>query len=90
MTDDQKRRYFQRFKSLTAKRFWQEMNELHTRAYAKAEQHYQESMSIVLQPKQAAAVIAKATEIREQWDGMATVTVDETEDAVFKPREMGS
>jgi len=87
MTHDDKRRYFQRLKSLSTDKFWQSMNELHTRAYAKAEQHYREAMSIVLQPKQAAAVIAKAQEIREEWDGMATVTVEDTEDAVFKPLE---
>jgi len=87
MTPDDKRRYFQRLKSMSFDRFWRAMNEMHTRAYAKAEQHYREAMGIVLQPKQAAAVIRKAQEIREQWDGMATVTVDDTEDAVFEPLE---
>jgi hypothetical protein len=60
------------------------MNFVHSRAYAKAEQHYQEAMDIVLQPKQKAAVVAKATEIRESWDGMATITLDETEGTELK------
>ncbi|MNI98695.1 hypothetical protein D3C73_1575890 [compost metagenome] len=54
---------------------------IHSRAYAKAQQHYEEAMSIVLQPKQANAVSAKAKEIRETWDGMATITMEDTEAA---------
>ncbi len=57
------------------------MNFIHSRAYAKASQHYEEAMAIVLQPKQAAAVKAKAKEIREQWDGMTTITMEDTEAA---------
>ncbi|MMZ71256.1 hypothetical protein D1872_345620 [compost metagenome] len=60
------------------------MNFIHSRAYAKAAQHYEEAMAIVLQPKQAAAVKVKAQEIREQWDGMATITMDDTEGAELK------
>ncbi|MNW37041.1 hypothetical protein D3C74_140720 [compost metagenome] len=60
------------------------MNFIHSRAYAKAQQHYEEAMAIVLQPKQAAAVKAKANEIRERWDGMATITMDDTEGAELK------
>lgn len=79
MNEAQRRRAFQKIKSFNNAKFWDWMNVMHTRAYAKAEQHYQEAMDIVLQPKQKAAVIAKATEIREEWDGMATVTLSETE-----------
>lgn len=63
------------------------MNVLHTRAYTKAENHYQEAMDIVLTPKQKAAVVAKANEIRELWDGMPSITLDATEDAEM--RELG-
>lgn len=87
MNRDQKRRIFQRLKSLSSDKFWEEMNILHTRAYAAAERHYQEAMQIELQPKQAAAVIARAARIREEWDGMETVTIDDTEDSIFIPRE---
>ncbi len=79
MTEQERRRAFQKVKSFSNDKFWNWMNFIHTRAYAKAAQHYEEAMAIVLQPKQAAAVKAKALEIREQWDGMATITMDETE-----------
>lgn len=54
------------------------MNMMHTKAYNLAEKHYHEAMDIVLQPKQKAAVIAKARSIRELWDGIVEVTVDTT------------
>jgi len=81
MNEEQRRRAFQKIKSFSNKKFWAWMNFIHSRAYAKAEQHFTESMSIVLQPKQAAAVLAKVKEIREQWDGMDTITMDDTEAA---------
>lgn len=84
MNRDEKRRFFQRIKSTTNEKFWSIMNVFHTRAYAAAERHYGEAMDIVLTPKQKAAVIAKAIEIRELWDGMATVTTDDTELEIFK------
>lgn len=79
MNEQQRRRAFQKIKSFTNDKFWTWMNMIHSRAYAKAQQHYEEAMSIVLQPKQAAAVKSKAQEIREQWDGMATITMEDTE-----------
>lgn len=87
MEKDPKRRFFQRIKQLSHEKFWSAMNILHTRAYAAAERHYGEAMDIVLTPKQKAAVIAKAIEIRELWDGMATVTTDDTELEMFDVRK---
>ncbi|MNC64978.1 hypothetical protein D3C75_1152200 [compost metagenome] len=84
MNEQQRRRRFQKVKSLSNEKFWSWMNFVHSRAYAKAQQHYEEAMGIILQPKQAAAVTAKAQEIRETWDGMATITMDETEAAELK------
>lgn len=81
MTEQERRRAFQKVKSMSNERFWNWMNFIHSRAYAKAAQHYEEAMGIVLQPKQAAAVKAKALEIRETWDGMSTITMDDTEAA---------
>lgn len=81
MDEPQRRRAFQKVKTYSNDKFWSWMNFIHSRAYAKAEQHYQEAMDIVLQPKQKAAVMAKAKEIREQWDGMTTITIDDTEGA---------
>lgn len=84
MNDQQRRRAFQKIKSFLNDKFWGWMNMIHSRAYAKAQQHYEEAISIVLQPKQATAVKVKANEIREQWDGMATITMDDTEAAEFQ------
>lgn len=81
------RRFFQKCKSMSIKSFQQAMNVLHTRAYRAAERQYGEAMDIVLTPKQKAAVIAKAAEIRELWDGMPTVTTDKTVAEIFTPRE---
>lgn len=80
-------RFFQKCKSMSRKSFQQAMNVLHTRAYAAAERQYGEAMDIVLTPKQKAAVLAKALEIRELWDGMATVTTDKTMGEMFKGKE---
>ncbi|MEK3684903.1 hypothetical protein [Paenibacillus sp. FSL R10-2736] len=84
MNERQRRRAFQKVKSFSNEKFWAWMNMIHSRAYAKAQQHYEEAMGIVLQPKQVAAVTAKADEIRETWDGMETITMDETEGAELK------
>lgn len=79
MTEEERRRAFQKVKGMSNEKFWNWMNYIHSRAYAKAEQHFEEAMGIELQPKQAARVKAKAIQIRETWDGMATITMDETE-----------
>ncbi|MDF2652912.1 MAG: hypothetical protein K0Q73_8717 [Paenibacillus sp.] len=72
---------------MTNEKFWSAMNVLHTRAYAAAERHYSEAMDIILTPKQKAAVVGKAAEIRELWDGMATLTTDETEAEIFDAKK---
>lgn len=86
MNDNEKfRRFFQRLKSCTNERARNVMNILHSRAYGKAQEHYGLAMDICLTPKQKAAVEAKAAEIREMWDGMHTITIDDTESAEFFP-----
>lgn len=82
------KRYFQQLKSLSFKRFVDEMNIMHTRAYAVAQRHYQEAMFICLTPKQRKAVEDKVIEIRELWDGMKTVTTDQTIGEVFMQNEL--
>lgn len=84
MNREQKRKQQKAMKKLSTKEFWDAQNVLHTRAYAAAQRHYHEAMDIVLQPKQKAAVIAKAAEIRELWDGMRTLSTDETVAEIFK------
>ena len=75
-----KRAFYQRVRRLNYHDFWRVMDELHTRAYQLAAKHYQEAMDIVLQPRQKAAVVAKAEEIRELWDGVFEVSTDVTEE----------
>lgn len=78
MDDRQKRRVFQRVKAMTNDGFWAWMNWLHSQAYAKAVQHYTEAAEIVLPPRLQEQLHDKATEIREVWDGIEAVTLDET------------
>ena len=78
MSRAEKRAFYQRVRKLSYREFWQAMDELHTRAYQLAAKHYQEAMDIVLTPKQKAAVVAKAEEIRELWDGVFEVSTDVT------------
>lgn len=89
MNRNQKREAFQKFKKLNADQFWKHMNVLHSRAYGLAQKHYEEAMDIVLQPKQKKAVVAKAHEIRELWDGVREVTTSDTEVEFFKSIEEG-
>jgi hypothetical protein len=87
MNRAEKRKAFKEMKKLKPGQFWEEQNVTHTRAYALAERHYAEAMDIILTPKLKASVITKANEIRELWDGIPTVTVDDTEGVEFQPRD---
>ena len=79
MDERQRRRIFQWIKTLSNEKFWSWMNWLHSRAYAAAVRHYTEAAEIVLPPRLQKKLHAKAAEIRELWDGMKTITLDETE-----------
>jgi len=76
----QRRKTFQRVKSLTHEQFWQWMNEIHSQAYFLGQKHVREAMSC--QPRISTSmvdiVMAKADEIREQWDQMPMIDVQET------------
>lgn len=78
MSREEKRAFYQAVKKAGFREFWEMMNEFHTRAYRLAEKHYGEAMDIVLYPKLKSAVVEKAQEIRELWDGIHEVTVDVT------------
>lgn len=84
MNREQKRKKHKQLKNLSTKEFWEAQNVLHTKAYAAAQRHYHEAMDVVLTKKQKDAVIEQATKIRELWDGMLTVTTDETVAEIFK------
>lgn len=91
MTEEDERafkKFFQHIKSLSLPKFLVEMNVMHTRAYAAAQRQYREAMFICLTPKQRDAVEAKVVEIRELWDGMKTVTTENTKAEVFMRDEL--
>jgi len=88
MNEIQKRKAFQKIKSMTNEQFWNFQNWLHSQAYAKAVEHYTDAAEIVLPPRLQKALHDKATQIREQWDGMATITLDDTTGTEFD-RVMG-
>lgn len=88
MDDRQRRRIFQWVKSLSNAKFWAYMNWLHSQAYAKAVEHYTDAAEIVLPPRLQKQLHDKAKQIREQWDGMATITLDDTTGQEFD-RVMG-
>lgn len=65
----------------TDEQFWSEMNIIHTQAYDLAIKHMTEAMACIpgITKKQQEAVTAKAEEIREVWDGLASITIEDTE-----------
>ena len=79
MNREQMRTEFKRLKKMTLSQFKKEMNIVHTRSYNLCDKHYQEAMFIVLEPKQREAVTNKAKEIKELWDGIQEVTLEDTE-----------
>lgn len=86
MDEREKRRQFQKVKSFSTATFWNWMNDTHTRAYAKAIGHMREAMSCNqrISKSMIDEVLTKAEEIREKWDGMTVITVDDTEAVQFK------
>jgi hypothetical protein len=84
MDERQQRLIFQWVKALSNDRFWSWMNWVHSRAYAAAVQHYTEAAEIVLPPRLQKQLHEKAREIRETWDGMKTISMEETEAVEFE------
>lgn len=75
----QVRKTLKDLKKLSPRELRDEMNTIHTRAYELAEKHYQEALFIITTPKVQQAVIEKAKEIREKWDGIREITIETTE-----------
>ncbi|NTZ20918.1 hypothetical protein EXW96_26385 [Paenibacillus sp. JMULE4] len=84
-----KRKIRQRMQSCTDQQFWNDMNWIHTRAYEKGVSHMREAMECIpgITKKQVEAVLAKAVEIREQWDGMREVEVESSLDQLLERKE---
>jgi hypothetical protein len=73
-----KKKIFQKVKGMTYSKFWEWVNHGHTGAYRFAQKHYREAMEIELQPKQRKAVEDKVIQIREQWDNIDEVDIEDT------------
>jgi hypothetical protein len=76
---DQLRRDWQKLKGLNQANFWRQWNEAHSQAYYLAEKHYREALFIYLPKSMQDKIIAKATEIRELWEGIDTIIPAVTE-----------
>ncbi|MEE4577834.1 hypothetical protein [Paenibacillus polymyxa] len=78
MNEAEKRRAFQKIKSLSTKNFYRFMDATNSDAYDMAIKHMTEAMSC--DPKISKPtinrVLAKAEEIRTLWDGINTYTAD--------------
>jgi hypothetical protein len=71
-----KRKFYQKMKSTTQERFWDEMNRLHSDAFFKAVKIYNDAAGIVLPPRLQKQLHDKANSIRIGWEGLHDVTID--------------
>lgn len=76
-TDDDKRRHFQRVKSMSQKNFERYMNIVLSRSYTTAERHYEESIDIALPPRYQKLVRAQVEKIRVEWDGIDPMWIED-------------
>jgi hypothetical protein len=85
MNDIQKRRFFQKVKSLSEDQFWAMMNAVHSQAYYLGLDHARTAMETHNRcyPKMIKEIFEKVEEIRETWDGLPTVSVEESILKVF-------
>lgn len=85
MDDKERRRVFQRIKQMAVDQFWVWMDRMNGGAYALAIKHVKEAMSTHprISQRMIEEVLQKAEEIREEWDGIKTVTVSDTEAVEF-------
>lgn len=81
MDEITRRKVFQRIKGMSKDKFWNWMNVVHSQAYFLGQKHICEAMecSPGITKKQIEAVMKKSEEIREKWDGLKSITIDETE-----------
>jgi hypothetical protein len=72
MTEDQKRRIFQKVKSMTLAQYWDWLERVNTQAYLIGQDHMTEAMGCHprISKKMVQEVKAKADQIREEWDGI--------------------
>jgi hypothetical protein len=72
----------------TDEKFWDSRNWIHTQAYNKGVKHMREDMECTpgISKRQVEAVLAKAAEIRETWDGMREVDVESSLEEITTPK----
>ena len=72
MTDDQKKRIFQKVKSMTTAQYWDRLERVNTQAYLIGQDHMTEAMNCHprISKRMVEEVKAKAAQIREEWDGI--------------------
>jgi hypothetical protein len=81
VTETEKRRAFQEIKSMSLETFWAWFGIMTTRAYVQGVKHVEYAMSVndkIYRPT-VEQVLDKTAEIRELWEGIQTLTVDEEE-----------
>lgn len=75
--NDQKRRHFQKVKSLSQSSFERYMNLVLNKAYMSAERAYEDALEIALPPRYRKAVQAKVEKIRVEWDGITPYEIEQ-------------
>lgn len=76
-----KRKIFQRMKSMTLDQFWQWMNVIHSDSYQLGMKHVKEAMEMhprIYKPM-IDEVLDKAKEIREEWDQIQEKEISDDE-----------
>lgn len=88
MKEMDKRKLFQRIKSMSLEHFWNWMTIIHSDSYSAGMKHVIEAMEMhprIYKPM-VKEVLAKAREIRENWDDVKETEV--TEDELEQIRQM--
>ena len=72
MTDQEKKRIFQKVKSMTTAQYWDWLERVNTQAYLIGQDHMTEAMNCHprISKRMVEEVKAKAAQIREEWDGI--------------------
>jgi TRAP-type C4-dicarboxylate transport system substrate-binding protein len=76
MSDDGFRRFFQEVKRMTLEQFTKKMNMMHSNAWHKCHEQYQEAIREVLPPSLAAKLNASHKRIVTEYDGLQEVVMN--------------
>jgi Na+-translocating ferredoxin:NAD+ oxidoreductase RnfG subunit len=76
MSSDDFRRFFQEVKRMTLEQFTKKMNMMHSNAWHKCHEQYQEAIREVLPPKLAEKLNASHKRIVTEYDGLQEVVMN--------------